>query len=121
MKMYEKLGMDTETALKWAQECQNRMCKDCPGGGSIRTATISASCASSYLLSEAPEPPKVPRWVTAKTREEFDKLHDAFSLFCREQGTCSHCKYDDRLHAHDCYHAYLSELVDASEVENGEA
>lgn len=129
MKMYEKLGMSTEDALKWVEECAKRNCLDCPAYKiAQRTETIVFNCAPNYLLSDVPKLRKIPRWQTAKTQEDFDKLFDGFEKV--RKGTCEDCKYyeicnptEDNIK--DCYHAYLhaylSELVDApeSEDENG--
>lgn len=121
MKMYEKLSMDTEAALKWVIECAYRSCEVCP---SIRNG-LTSQCAAHYLLSEAPKPPKVPRWKTVKTQEDFDRLFAEFVNYCTHTLQCKECRLNrntDKGMA-DCYHAYLSELLDApeSEVDNGEA
>lgn len=70
MKMYEKLGMDIEAALKWTEACLTgaRACNDCPAYKIMPKNTLVNECASKYLLSEVKEPPKVPRWKTARTR-----------------------------------------------------
>lgn len=132
MKMYEKLGMSTEAALKWVIDgVENRPCTTCPAFPTKgRDYPTCALCAARFLFSEVPEPPKVPRWQTAKTQEDFDKLFDGFEKV--RKGTCEDCKYyeicnptEDNIK--DCYHAYLhaylTELVDApeSEDDNGEA
>lgn len=124
MKMYEKLSMSTEDALKWVGECEKRNCLYCPAYKiAQRPETILFNCASLYLLSDVPEPPKIPRWKTARTQEDFDKLCDDFVTACKARGDCDLCKYKKLIWSADCLHAYLSELVDApeSEVDNGEA
>lgn len=124
MKMYEKLGMSTEDALKWTEECAKRNCLDCPAyKNAQRPETIVTNCAPSYLLSEVPEPPKIPRWQTARTQEDFDKLYNDFVTACKALDDCDMCKYKKYIWSADCYHAYLSEMVEApeSEANNAEA
>lgn len=120
MKQYEKLGFDTEAALKWIGECQHRKCEDCPAVDGPK-GSVSALCASSYLLSDVPEPPKVPRWKTAKTQEDFERFYTDYMDCCGRQTGCTSCKYGNRMRTAGCYHAYLTELIDApeSEADNG--
>lgn len=116
MKQYERLGMDTEAALKWVKECAIRYCRDCPA---YETQELRDVCAPKYLLSDVPKPPKVPRWQTAKTQEDFDRLYNSFKQFCAENEcmSCKFCKcWKEGMRQTDCYHAYLSELVEV-EVE----
>ncbi len=118
MKQYEKMGFDTEAALKWVDECKSRKCADCSARDHRPGAP--AFCAVSYLLSDVPDPPKVPRWQTAKTQADFEKFKDAFYRFCIGQGYCAGCRFEKEIYALSCYHAYLLELVDAPESEVGE-
>lgn len=113
MKMYEKLGMSIEDALKWISECQHRDCKDCPAVEGPK-GSVSALCA---LLSEVQEPPKVRRWQAAKTQEDFERFYTDFRAFCNP-ADCASCKYKNDTFTADCYHDYLSELVDAPESED---
>lgn len=120
MKMYEKMGLDTEAALKWAGNCVNRSCKECLAGTMPDTIRVSI-CAVDYLLSEVPEPPKVPRWTHAKTPEDFERFYTDYMDCCGRQTGCTSCKYGNRMRTAGCYHAYLTELIDApeSEADNG--
>lgn len=117
MKMYEKLGMSTEDALKWAQECAKRNCRECPAYKTQKFGDAATKCACRYLLSDAPELPKIPRWKTARTQEDFDKLCDDFVTACKARGDCDLCKYKKLIWSADCLHAYLSEPVEAPESE----
>lgn len=113
MKRYEKMGFDTEAALKWVEECKKRKCADCPA--LYHRPGSPAFCATSYLLSEAPQPPKVPRWQTIKTQKDIYAIHDTFRKMCDTQG-CAGCKYHVE---HDgfgeCIFRYLLELVEVQE------
>lgn len=113
MKQYEKLGFDTESALKWVDGCKTRLCGDC--SAREHRPGAPAFCAVSYLLSDVPETPKVPRWKTARTKEDFDKLLENFITLCCRQDDCQYCDYYEHSDGVRCYHAYLSELVDAPE------
>lgn len=115
MKQYEKMGFDTEAALKWVEGCKTRLCKDCSARD--HRPGRPAFCAVSYLLSDAPKPPKVPRWKTARTQEDFEKLYQHFKLnYCDKFGPehCNGCKYQN-CGSLSCLYPYLSELVDAPE------
>lgn len=116
MKQYEKLGMDTEAALKWIEECKERKCLECVAYPTMINGSVSSACAAGYLLAEVPEPPKVPRWQTAKTQEDFDKLKDDFAALCKNTDECIYCKYAKFFVTYECYHAFLAELIEA-EVE----
>ena len=121
MKMYEKLGMSTEDALKWIAGCCSRFCRECPAYGLSGHGNSTAWCAAEYLNAEAPENPKIPRWMVAKTQEDFDQLFTDFKVFCKWPTGCPGCKYNERNRwTSECYHAYLSELVDAPESEDNE-
>lgn len=121
MKRFEKMGMSTEDALKWVGECATRNCRECPAYKTQKFGDAATKCACRYLLSDAPEPPKIPRWKTAQTQEDFDRLLDGFKKFCK--GTdCKDCKYykiwrPNENNNVNCHHAYLTELVDAPESE----
>lgn len=119
MKMYEKLGMSTEDALKLVEECATRNCRECPAYKTQKFGDAATKCASKYLLLKVPEPPKIPRWKTARTQEDFDRLFDGFKKFCNGR-LCDDCKYLDVFAQigngqKDCYHTYLSEFVEAPE------
>ena len=120
MKMYEKLGMSTEDALKWMEECATRNCRECPAYKTQKFGDAATKCACRYLLSDAPEPPKIPRWMTVKTQEDFDRLFDDFVKACKALDDCDMCKYKKYIWSADCYRAHLSELVDAPESEEDE-
>lgn len=120
MKMYEKLGMSTEAALKWVEDCERKSCVDCPAPR--KTGYVhSAKCAAAYLLSEVLKLRKIPRWTTAKTQEDFERFYTDYMDCCGRQTGCTSCKYGNRMRTAGCYHAYLTELIDApeSEADNG--
>lgn len=125
MKMYEKLSMDTEAALKWIEECATRNCRECPAYKTQKFGDAATKCAYRYLLSDAPELPKIPRFMTAKTQEDLDRLFAEFDKYCTNTFLCKECRLNGNpgKGISDCYHAYLTELVDApeSEYDNGEA
>lgn len=116
MKQYEKLGFDTESALKWVDGCKTRLCGDC--SAREHRPGAPAFCAVSYLLSDVPETPKVPRWKTAKTQEDFERFYTDYMDCCGRQTGCTSCKYGNRMRTAGCYHAYLTELIDAPESED---
>ena len=73
-----------------------------------------AGCIAKYLNAEIE---MKPRWQTAKTQEDFDKLREDFLAYCPKANNktlnCDSCKYSGILSG--CYHAYLSELVEVQE------
>lgn len=115
MKQYEKMEMSTEDALKWVDGCKTRLCADC--SAREHRPGAPAFCAVSYLLSEVPEPPKVPRWMTAKTQEDFDNLFADFLACCAGEDACQYCCYNNHGDGVRCFYEYASELVDAPESE----
>lgn len=119
MKMYEKLGMSTEAALKWVEDCERKSCVDCPAPG--KTGYVrSAKCAAAYLLSEVPETPKVPRWKTVKTQEDIDKIFSDFDAMCRKNhfDKCNYFTFClGNYPIPGCFYRYILELVDAPESE----
>lgn len=121
MKRFEKMGMSTEAALKWIGECQHRKCEDCPAVDGPK-GSVSALCASSYLLSDVPEPPKVPRVALIQTQEDLNKALTDLRGVCFKYRDCEDgCPYyglsGDAVPLGRCLFAYLSELVEAPESE----
>lgn len=120
MKMYEKLGMSTEAALKWVEDCERKSCVDCPAPR--KTGYVhSAKCTAAYLLSEVPKLRKIPRWMTVKAQEDLDRLFAEFDNYCTNTFQCKKCRLNgnpDKGLA-DCYHLYLSELVEAPPESKG--
>ena len=90
MKMYEKLGMDTEAALKWVKECAIRYCRDCPA---YETQELRDVCAPKYLLSDVHEPPKVPLVALIQTQEDLNKALKDLHRVCRKYRYCDECPY----------------------------
>ena len=115
MKQFEKMGFDTEAALKWVDWCPGRPCNECPAFLTKGKKTMR-SCAIEYLLSDVPKPPKVPRWTTAKTQGDFEKMFKNFISLCCGQDACKYCDYYAHSDGVRCFHAYLYELVDVQEV-----
>lgn len=122
MKMYEKLGMDTEAALKWTTACLTgtRMCDDCPAYKIMPDNMRVSNCASEFLLSEVQEPPKVPRVALIQTLEDLRKALTDLRVVCKKYRKCDDCLYykiaGDAVPLGRCFFWYLSELVDAPEA-----
>ena len=114
MKRYEK--MEKSEIMEFWVGCSSRKCLECPAHDRRYPVDPAWNCAANYLNQNIK---MAPRWQTAKTQEDFDKLFDGFKNVCK--GTyCEDCKYYDIWHQtgnsmKDCYHAYLSELVEVQE------
>lgn len=50
----------------------------------------------------------VPRWVTIKTQEDFDRAYLELKLACQET-ECNKCRF---VKTSSCYHSYMKELVE---------
>lgn len=115
MKVYEKMGMDTEAALKWIYQCKGRPCLDCEAYPNKTSGELSSRCAARYLLSDVHEPPKVPRTngdrIRAMTDEELAKYLDGLGF----GGTPPTCDMDgerDYKKCRDCWLDWLKQEVD---------
>lgn len=120
MKMYEK--MDNEQMMNLlVRVTEARSCSDCPiKVGKYEYGELCLNCMTEYLGTSVTIKP---RWQTAKTQEDFDKLFEEFDKYCEHTFQCKNCRLNktpDKGRS-DCYHAYMSELVEApeSEVNNG--
>ena len=112
MKRYEKLSGAEIVALMEQCNKAHYDLADCPiGKGNL--GVCPDDCLLAWLKSDVQ---LVPRWQTAKTQEDMDRRFDAFGAFCSHRA-CNGCKYNQDYNPNKsmfiCYHAYLSELVDA--------
>ena len=116
MKRWETENWTKEKIVAFIKECAVRPCKECPAY--TNTFDPSWGCAGSYLNKEVTT---IPRWQTAKTQEDLDRLCVEFSKLCGKylnaDGCSVSCPFNDieENMSYWCFKKWLSEPVEAPE------
>lgn len=100
-------------------------CGICPIEESCETYDDVIRCCEAvakYLSTEITVK-KVPRFLTAKSIEDFAKLHKEYSKHCCNVTRCEDCKYSNHLNPNDnldnCLIRYMAEEIEiVEEVES---